>query len=128
MTHYLVATRSVHTTAAACDYLTGELSDGDAVTVLTVDDGGGAGDDRDGGDALNVAVARLSGLATVERERREGDPGEAILAAAGAAGADRIVLGARRGEPGTDRRVGLTAERVLAAATVPVVVVPLPEL
>jgi nucleotide-binding universal stress UspA family protein len=125
MTHYLVATRSVHTTAAACDYLTEELAPDDRVTVLTVADETG---DRDGGDALNVAVARLSGLATVEQERREGGPGEEILAAADAVGADRLVLGSRQGEPGTPRHVGETATHVLANANVPAVVVPLPDL
>lgn len=125
MTHYLVATRSVHTTAAACDYLADELATDDAVTVLTVADDR---EERDGGDALNVAVARLSGLATVTQERRDGDPGETIQATAEAVDADRIVVGARRGEPGVAHRLGDTAERVVANADVPVVVVPLPEL
>ncbi|MFB6172045.1 MAG: universal stress protein [Haloarculaceae archaeon] len=125
MTHYLVATRSVHTTAAACDYLGEELAPDDAVTVLTVAD---ETTDRDGDDALNVAVARLSGLVAVDQERRTGDPGEAILATAADAGADRIVVGARRGEPGTPRHVGQTATHVLERADVPVVVVPLPDL
>jgi len=121
MTRYLVATRSVHTTAAACDYLTGELAPDDTVTVLTV----AAEEDRDAGDARNVAVARLSGLATVEEERRAGDPGEEILAAAADCGADRVVMGAHHGDPEAARHVGETAEHVLANADVPVVVVPL---
>lgn len=124
MTRYLVPTRSVHTTAAACDHLTGELDPDDVVTVLTVADGTA---DRDGEDALNVAVARLSGLATVEQERRKGDPGEAVIATVDDLGADCVVLGARRGEPGTDRGIGNTLGHVLGHANVPVVVVPLPD-
>lgn len=121
---YLVATDSVHTTAAACDYLDAHADPDDAVTVLTV----GEGDDRDGMDALNVASARLAGM-TVETERRqrEGTPAEEILAAADGAGADVPVVGARGGRPGASG-AGTTARRVVAAAEVPVVVVPLPDL
>lgn len=124
MTCYLVATRSVHTSAAACDYLSRELDPNDVVTALTVSDGTA---DRDGEDALNVAVARLSGLVTVEQERREGDPGAAVLTAVDDLGADRVVLGSCQSEPGTDRRVGDTVAHVLMHTDVPVVVVPLPD-
>lgn len=119
--HHLVATASVHTTAAACDYLVDEGAD--RVTVLTVAEDGS----RDPDDALNVATARLAG-ADVETVRAEGDPAEEILAAARERDVDRILLGAHAGAPGASDGVGSTARTVLAAATVPVVILPLPEL
>ena len=126
MTRFLLATDSVHTTAAACDYLAGRLSDGDAVTALSVVEPGGP--DRDAGDALNVATARLSGLAPVQTTRLEGDPAESILATAADTAVDEVVVGARSGAPGTGADLGSTARAVLARAPVPVVVVPLPRL
>jgi nucleotide-binding universal stress UspA family protein len=119
MTTFLVATDSVHTTAAACDYLDERLDDGDAVRVLAVV--GGDVDNRDAGDALNVVGARLPGAAT---ERREGDPAGEILAAADAGG-DELLLGARGGDPETrGAGLGSTAAAVLAEADCPVVVLP----
>ena len=126
MTRFLLATDSVHTTAAACDYLAGRLSDGDAVTVLAVDASGAGA--RDAGDALNVATARLGGLATVETTSEEGAPAESILAAAAESDVDEVVVGARSGAPGTETDLGSTARAVVARATVPVVVVPVPRL
>lgn len=123
--HYLVATESVHTTAAACDYLEPRL-DGptaDTVTVLTVAAGG-----RNAGDAANVARARLAGRATVETDRREAGDGSvaaAIGEALDATGADVLVVGPHAGEPGADADLGSTARALLTGATVPVVVVPL---
>lgn len=77
---YLVATDSVHMTAAACDYLEDRLDGEDVMLVATVPDGGS----RDGDDALNVANARLAGRAEVETRRleTEGDTSAAIVAAA----------------------------------------------
>lgn len=124
MTRFLLATDSVHTTAAACDYLVGRLDAGDEVLALSVVEPGS--DDRDAGDALNVATARLAGVATVELETTEGSPVEAILDAA--TDADELVLGARSGRPGTDVDLGSTARGVLARAAVPAVVVPVPRL
>lgn len=121
---FLVATDSVHTTASACDYLGTRATPDDEVVVLTVD---GEGGQRDGGDALNVATVRLVEPA-VETTRREGAPAEEILAAATEYEADEIVVGARGGTPGAETAVGSTARAVLAAADVPVVVVPLPAL
>ncbi|MFB6207337.1 MAG: universal stress protein [Haloglomus sp.] len=123
-----MATDSVHTTAAACDYLDDRLegSDADSVTVLTVAEGG----DRDAGDAGNVARARLTGRASLEIVTREGNPADAILAAVDEGDADVLVLGPRSGSPGTDGDLGLgsTATAVLARAPVPAVVVPLESL
>ncbi|MFB6295586.1 MAG: universal stress protein [Halobacteriales archaeon] len=94
MTTYLLATDSVHATAAGCDYLGGRLDPGDSVLALAVvEDGGnavGGEEARDVADALNVAEVRLSGA--VETERREGDPADAILAAAAEHAVDEIVL------------------------------------
>ena len=137
--HYLVATASVHTTAAACDYLESRL-DGpaaDTVTLLTVtaadgrdaDDAVGRNADdavtRNADDAANVARARLAGRATVETATRRGDPAASVLGAVGDLGADVLVLGRHAGEPETTAGLGSTARAVLADATVPAVVVPL---
>ena len=60
---YLVATDSVHTTAAACDYLEARLGPDDTVSVVSVPEGS-----RDADDALNVASARLVGRGDVETD------------------------------------------------------------
>ena len=137
--HYLVATASVHTTAAACDYLEDRL-DGpaaDTVTVLTVTaaDGDDAGDvvgrdaddavGRDADDAANVARARLVGRATVETATRSGDPAASVLEAVDDLAPDVLVLGPRSGAPGATADLGSTARSVLARSPVPAVVVPL---
>ena len=73
MTTVLVASASVHTTAAACDHLGPRLSSDDAVIVLGVSEPGL--DDRDVGDAGNVARTRLVEPA-VETVVEAGDPAE----------------------------------------------------
>lgn len=129
--HYLVATDSVHTTAAACDYLlgTGGVDPEDRVTALAVAPAG----DRDADDALNVVRSRLAGAAAVETVRRTGDPAAEVLAAADEREADLLVVGARAGDPDAgpadgERRdaadLGSTARAVAAGAEVPVAVVP----
>ena len=141
--HYLVATASVHTTAAACDYLENRL-DGpaadtvttghptavaDHVTLLTVTapDGRDAGDAvyRDADDAANVARARLVGGATVETATRGGDPAASVLETVDDLAPDVLVLGPRSGAPGATADLGSTARSVLARSPVPAVVVPL---
>ena len=119
MVTVLVATASVHTTAAACDYFDGRLGVDDSVVVLSVVDD--TTDERDAGDALNVAGARLP---TAETVRRAGDPAEEILAVAADSDADEILVGTRRGVPGTGTGLGNTAQRVVAGADRPVVVLP----
>jgi len=118
----LIATDSVHTTAAACDYLEPRL-DGDAVDVVTVTTDG----TRDAADALNVATARLLGRAEVETARlgagEEGDTAEAILGAIDDRSPDTVVVGRYAGTPGGGPELGGTARRVLEGAEVPVVVV-----
>lgn len=126
MTHVLVATASVHTTAAACDYLQRRLTDEDSVTVLAVTEPGL--DDRDPGDAANVARTRLVAPA-VETLVCEGDPIEEILAVAAEREVDEILVGPRRGDPETaGDPPGETVRALLADSDWPVVVVPLPEL
>jgi nucleotide-binding universal stress UspA family protein len=119
---YLVATDSVHTTAAACDYLEGRLESDDAVAVVTVP----AADTRDAADALNVANARLLGYADITTERldSDGDPASAVLAAAAERHAETIVIGPHAGIDGAGPAMGSTARRIIEGADAPVVVVP----
>jgi nucleotide-binding universal stress UspA family protein len=119
----LIATDSVHTTAAACDYLEPRL-DGDAVDVVTVP----TDEARDAADALNVATARLLGRAEVETARLEagdgdGDTADAILAAIDDRSPDTVVVGRHAGTPGAGPGLGGTARRVVEGTDVPVVVV-----
>lgn len=120
----LVASASVHTTAAACDYLAPRLGPDDAVLVLTVADSGVAG--RDAGDAANVARARLVEPA-VETLVRDGDPATVIAAVADERTVDEVVVGATRGDPdAAGEPPGSTVRDVLAAARWPVTVLPPP--
>jgi len=122
MTHVLVATASVHTTAAACDYLEPRLRSDDEVTVLAV--GESDLDARDPGDATNVARTRLV-APTVETLVREGQPAAVIREVAAGRDADEIVVGPRRGDPErAGDPPGGTVRALLGAAERPVVVVP----
>ncbi len=114
---YLLATASVHTTAAAADWLEGRLGPDDRVTVIGVVEDGA---DRDVEDALNVARVRLPD-ADLNTERREGVPDQEILAAVDALDADHVVLGLH--QPGGSG-LGTTAAAVLVEAGVPVTVLP----
>jgi nucleotide-binding universal stress UspA family protein len=120
---YLIATDSVHTTAAACDYLTERLDADDTVFVVTVPDG----QTRDADDALNVATARLLGRAAVEIERldSDSDPASAVLAAIHDVNADVALIGPHAGVPEAGPTLGSTARRIIEGTSVPVVVVPL---
>ena len=119
---FLIATDSVHTTAAACDYLQERLGSDETVTVVTVP----GANSRDADDALNVATARLAGFAEVESERLETDtdPASAILSAATNRSADVVIIGPHTGVPESGSSLGSTARRIIEAAEVPVVVVP----
>ncbi len=122
MTRYLVATASVHTTAAACDYLQSRVEPDDEVLVVAVREP--ALDDRDPGDATNVARTRLV-APTVETVAREGDPVEEIRAVATERDVDVLVVGPRRGDHETSGDVpGRTLRALLAGSAWPVVVVP----
>lgn len=124
MTTVLVASASIHTTAAACDYLGPRLDGGDAVVVLGVAEPDTAARDLD--DAANVARTRLVEPA-VETETREGDPVECISAAADERGVDGIVVGAARGDPeAAGEPPGSTVRAMIAAGRWPVTVLPEP--
>jgi nucleotide-binding universal stress UspA family protein len=123
VTHVLVATASVHTTAAACDHLADQLDGEDTVTVLTVETADVAG--RDAGDAANVARTRLIEPA-VDAVTRSGDPATAIREVATETDTDEIVVGPRRGDPAqAGEPPGSTVHALLADPPAPVVVVPL---
>lgn len=135
---YLVATDSVHTSAAACDYLEPRLDPADIVVLLTVvapNDGPEPGaaratptSDRDAGDAANVATARLAGLATVEPISREGDPSETIRSVAADRTPDVVLVGVHGGRPGAGPGMGSVARAVVERSGCPVVVLPLESL
>lgn len=126
MVRVLVATASVHTTAAACDFLGPRLTDDDEVFVLAVE--GSELDERDAGDAVNVARTRLL-EPDVETLVRSGRPAEVIGDVAAERDVAQVVVGPRRGDPETaGEPPGETVRRLMAASDRPVVVVPLPEL
>jgi nucleotide-binding universal stress UspA family protein len=122
MATFLVATASVHTTAAACDYLGDRVTAEDTVVVVSVTDA--ETDDRDAGDATNVARTRLV-EPTVETVVREGHPSDVIQGLVAERDADEVVIGARRGDPDATPGLGGTAADLLVSLDVPVVVVPL---
>jgi nucleotide-binding universal stress UspA family protein len=125
MTDFLVATSSVHVTAAAADYLTARADPAtDDVVVVGVRDPDAP--QRDAGDAVNVARSRLAALAPTT-EIRDGDPETEVRAAIEAHDPDEILLGAHRGTADSEG-VGSTARALLVEADRPVVVVPLPSL
>ncbi len=125
MTDYLVATASVHVTAAAADYLQGRLDPSeDSVVVVGVREPGHH--ERDAGDAANVARSRLA-AAMPETEIREGDPATELLAAVDDHDPDVVLVGASAGTEGASG-VGETATALLERLDRPVVVVPLPDL
>lgn len=116
MTRFLLATDSVHATAAGCDYLEERLDTDDTVIALTVLEDDGTESERDAADALNVATVRLPGA--TRTERRAGNPTATILDVAAKREVEEIVLVAT----GTGE-VGSTIRNVLAAADQPVVIV-----
>lgn len=119
-TTILVATASVHTTAMACDYLETRLTADDTVLVLTVTEA--AVDERDGGDAANVARVRLPDT-IVETLTREGEPATAIHEVAQTRAVDEILIGNRRGDPErAGKPPGSTVRALLADPPAPVIV------
>ena len=128
--HYLVGTASVHTTAAICDYLDERATADDTVTVVAVAPPDDATARRDAQEALNVAPVRLATVGEVRTELREddGEPAAVLLEEARAADADEILLTPREGTPDASPGVGTTARTVLEESSLPIVVVPAPEL
>lgn len=126
MTRYLVGTTSVHTTAAACDYLQERVGQSDEVVVLAVEEPALEG--RDPGDATNVARTRLV-TPTVETVTEAGEPATVIERVADEREVDVVVVGPRRGDPATSGDApGSTVQALLADSQRPVVVVPVPDL
>ena len=123
MTSYLIATASVHVTAAAVDYLQDRLDPGsDDIVVVGVTEPGD--DERDAGDAANVARSRLAG-APPTVDLRDGDPVAGIEAAIEDHDPDVVLIGPNDGTAGASG-VGTTATELLARVDRPVVVVPVP--
>ena len=125
MTTFLVATASVHTTAAACDYLADRVTPDDTVLVVSVTESGL--DSRDSGDATNVARTRLT-APTVETSIEEGRPSDVVVDLVAERDVDEVLIGPRRGDPDASPGLGGTAADLLVSLDVPVVVVPLPDL
>ncbi len=122
MTQVLLGTTSVHTTAAACDYLADRLTADDTLIVLTVDESDI--ETRDAGDAANVARTRLL-EPTIETLTREGDPATVIEDVADERAVDTIVVGPTRGNPDVaGQPPGSTVQALLADPVCPVAVVP----
>ena len=121
---YLVGTDSVHTSAAACDYLESRLTADDAVVAVTVVESEDPAEERDRREALNVFRVRLAGAANVETELRDGDAAAELRAAADERDAGEIVVGPHRGDPDVDAAPGGTLLELLADATRPVTVLP----
>ena len=122
MTRFLLATDSVHTTAALCDYLEPRLGPDDEITVLAVT--GDDLDERDAGDAVNVAGVRLAAAGSVDTHIQKGDPVTAILEYAETIDADEILIGGPGG--GSGESSGETTIACLRAGDRPTVVVPVP--
>lgn len=124
MTDYLVATASVHVTAAAADYLQGRIDPSeDSVAVVGVREPDSH--ERDVGDAANVARSRLA-AAMPTADIREGDTVTELLAAIAERDPDVVLIGANAGIKGASG-VGTTATALLERVDRPVVVVPLPD-
>lgn len=122
MTTYLVATASVHVTAAAADYLDERLDPAaDAVVVVAVREPDAP--DRDAGDAANVARSRLAAVTPVV-DTREGDAVDELLGAVAAHDPDEVVIGPHDGAADSSG-LGSTARALLERLDRPVAVVPL---
>jgi len=117
----ILASDSVHTTAAACDYLANRLDSGDSVVLLTVREP--AVTERDAADAANVARVRLA--QPVETRTGEGEPAAVIRDVARAERVDEVVVGTVRGDPTlAGDPPGSTVRALLADPPAPVVVLP----
>jgi nucleotide-binding universal stress UspA family protein len=124
MPTFLLATSSVHVTAAGADYLLNRLDpagDDDIVVVAVTDSDAPS---RDAGDAVNVARSRLASFMPTT-ETRDGSPLTEILAAVDEHDPDELLIGPHRGADDSDG-VGSTARALLARVDCPVVVLPLP--
>ncbi|ADB63771.1 hypothetical protein Htur_5140 (plasmid) [Haloterrigena turkmenica DSM 5511] len=130
--HYLVGTTSVHTAAAICDYLDERATADDTVSVVAVAPADDATARRDAREALNVAPVRLATVGEVRTELREDDDGDdpaaVLLEEAATAEADELLITPREVAADSSSGVGTTARALLEESSLPVVVVPAPEL
>ncbi|MFW6320390.1 MAG: universal stress protein [Halohasta sp.] len=129
MTTFVVATNSVHTSAALCDYLVDRVGEGDTVHAINsqLDEASAsAAELRDGEDALNGIYSRLGALTTVETHQfvRGNVPAEDILSMAEEVDADEIVLGVRKPTSTSKVAIGSVTEQVLLHSDRPMAVIP----
>jgi len=129
MTTFVVATNSVHTSAAICDYLSDRVDDGDTVHAINshLDEESATTDElRDGEDALNGIYSRLGAMTTVETHQfvRGNVPAEDILSFAETVEADEIVLGVRKPTSTSKVAIGSVTEQVLLHSSRPMAVIP----
>lgn len=124
MTTFLLATSSVHVTAAAADYLQHRLDPeyDDTIVVVAVRDPDAPS--RDAGDAVNVARSRLASFMPTT-DTREGEPVTETLAAIDEYDPDELLIGPHHGADDSDG-VGSTARDLLTRVNCPVIVLPLP--
>jgi len=129
MTTFVVATNSVHTSAALCDYLVDRVDGGDTVHAINSQlDSASVTDEelRDGNDALNAIYARLGAATTVDTHQfvRGNVPAEDILSFTEEVDADEIVLGVRKPTPTSKVAIGSVTEQVLLHSSRPMAVIP----
>jgi len=127
MTTFVVATDSVHTGAAICDYLFDRVAEDDtvhAINSLPDDDAPEA--IRDGQDALNAVASRLAAVTTVETEQLPSGTAAAedIRSFSERVDADEIVLGVQTPTDANTAAVGGVTEELLLTSDRPIVVVP----
>ena len=128
MTTFVVATDSVHTSAALCDYLFDRIDEADTVYAINSihDEDADPEAIRDGKDALNAVASRLAAVTTVETEQfsRGNVPAEDILSFSETVDADEIVLGVRKPTETSKVAIGSVSEQVLLHSDRPMAVVP----
>ncbi len=129
MTTFVVATNSVHTSAALCDYLIDRVTEDDTIHAINShlsEDDAGPEAIRDGQDALNAIYSRLGAVATVETQQliRDNVPAEDILSVTEELDADEIVIGVRKPTPTSKVAIGSVTEQVLLHSTRPMAVIP----
>ncbi|MFB6235439.1 MAG: universal stress protein [Halopenitus sp.] len=129
MTTFLVPTNSVDSSAAACDYLSDRLDEGDSVVAVNSLVGGdetSAEAVRDGKEALNVVDVRLSGIASVDTHQfvRGNEPAEDVLKACEEFDPEELVISIRDRSPTGKAVFGSVSQQLLLNTERPVVSVP----
>lgn len=126
MTTFVVATDSVHTSAALCDYLFDRVAEDDTVYAINSLHDATPEAVRDGKDALNAVASRLAAATTVETKQfsRGNAPAKDILSFAETIDADEIILGVRNSTETSDVAIGGVGEQLLSDSACPVVAVP----